>query len=92
MLAGLTYTGLFHGHIYTSIVNVAFLNERPPSHLSLTHRTYAAHFINNSLADAQQACSDEVILTVLTIFNAEVRDFHFIQIQINVWESNERFL
>lgn len=73
MLAGFTYAGLHHGHIYTSIVNVAFLNGEPLSPLDLTHRGYATHFFNESLANSLQACSDEVILTVLTIFNAEVR-------------------
>jgi hypothetical protein len=73
MLAGLIYIGLFHGHIYTSLVNVAMLNERPLGPLSLMHRSYATHFINESLVDSRQGCSDEVILTVLTIFNMEVR-------------------
>jgi hypothetical protein len=81
MLAGLSYIGLFHGHIYTSIVNVALLNEKPLSPLSLIHRRYTTHFINESLTDDRQACMDEVILAVLTIFNVEVGPTSYFNIE-----------
>jgi hypothetical protein len=68
----MTYAGLYHSNIFTSLGNQELLMGRKPGPLTLTHRGYTVYFINESLKSPDTGCTDEAMLAVISLVNAEV--------------------
>ncbi|RFU29716.1 hypothetical protein B7463_g6593, partial [Scytalidium lignicola] len=71
MPAAMRFVGLFHSHLYTSLVNVAFVSGQLPGQMAFIHKGYVIQFINECLNDDIKCCSDEVMSAVMALIDTE---------------------
>ncbi|KAH8821451.1 hypothetical protein F5884DRAFT_87770 [Xylogone sp. PMI_703] len=71
MPAAMRFVGLFHSHLFNSLLNTAAMNGQSPGEMAFVHKGYVIRFVNESLSDEQRCCTDEVLTTVVALINEE---------------------